>query len=272
MRRRYTRSRLSSARLRRDRLITLGLGLALALLAIWEIGALAVAHRRAPRDDDWRAATAAVDSGFQDGELVTFAPPWVDPVGRQWLGHRLALDDAARMDAGRYAGIWEVTIRGAASDDVKGLGAPVSEQTFGAVRVRHFQRKAPTVTWDTRTRGSIYEVAFTPRKCVRLGAVREGGPPVKQTFAGATLGTELHVAAGLTDFRDRKENWSTARVAALVDGVEVAAARVGNDGWVHLPVATTTPGTHEVAFQATVDTVGEKTNLNVCVAAEARTP
>ena len=249
----------------------LGLGLGLALLAIWEIGALAVAHRRAPRDDDWRRATAAVDSGFVAGELVTFAPAWVDPVGRMWLGHRIPLDDAARMDAGRYAGIWEVSIRGASSEDVRGLGAPTSDQTFGAVRVRHFARKAPTITWDTRARAAIYEVAFTPRKCVRLGAVRAGAP-TKQVFPAVPLGTELHVAAGLTDFRDRKENWSTARVAALVDGVEVAAARVGNDGWVHLPVAATTPGPHEVAFQATVDSVGEKTNLIVCVAAEARTP
>lgn len=249
------------------------LAAALVAIAIWEIGVLVQARVSAPTDADWRAATAAVDAAIKPGELVVFAPAWVDPVGRRWLGHHLSLDEAGRMDAARYAGIWEVTIRGAVAPDVRGLGAPASDTRHGAVRVRHFVQAPATVTWDLGARAGLYEVGFTPRRCLRVGAPQPGGPPARQKFTDVELGTELVVAAGLTDFRARKENWSTARLAVLVDGVEVSSGELTNEGgWVHLAPAVTTPGRHEVILEATVARVGEKTDLGVCVAAEARTP
>lgn len=247
------------------------LAAALALLAAWEVTVLLRARATAATEDDWQRAAGDVASGFAPGDLVVFAPAWVDPVGRQHLGHLLTVADAARMDAVRYGRIWEVSIRGAEAPEVAGL-RPTSVAQHGRVRVRHFVRPAPEVTWDLRARSTLEEVDFTPRRCLRLRELRADSPPAKVTFPGVPLGDTLAVAAGLTDFRARKENHGVALVRLLVDGQEVSRAEIGPDsGWVHLPPAPTTPGPHTVEIEAqVVPGRGTPVKLPVCVAAEAR--
>ena len=55
----------------------------------------------------------AVTADFKTGDLIVFAPRWLDPVGRRWLGSLLTVADAGRLDDARYARVWEVSIRGA---------------------------------------------------------------------------------------------------------------------------------------------------------------
>jgi hypothetical protein len=241
----------------------------LALLAAWEIGTLAHVHAAAPDDADWKAATALIRAEFKPGQdLIVFAPAWVDPVGRQWLGDHLGLDDLARMDAARYARLWEVSVRGAVPPETERLGAPTYTVHFGGVRVRRFEQKPASVIWAPQEGQEIQEVAHTPRRCVRgLG---------KHDFHAVSLGSTLQVYAGLADVWARRDNRAYARVRVLVDGQEVASASIGNDdGWKRLAPVTTTPGPHEVSFDVSVDPERgdpQKQRLDVCVAAEARTP
>jgi len=241
----------------------------LVLLAAWEIGQLAYVHAAAPGDSDWKAATALIRAELRPGQdLIVFAPDWVDPLGRKWLGDELTLDDLGRMDAARYARIWEVTVRGAEPPETEHLGAPTYTVHFGGVRVRRFEQKPAVVTWAPQQGQEIQEVAHAPRRCVR-GTGRHD-------YHAVSLGSTLQVYAGLADVWARKENRAFARVRVLVDGQEVGATSVGNDdGWKRLAPIATTPGLHEVSFDVALDPERgdpRRARLDVCLAAEARTP
>lgn len=243
----------------------------LVALAVWEIGTLVVARESAPKPEHWKAAAAAVRASAGPDALIVFAPRWLDPVGRRWLGDRISLDDAARMDAARYRQVWEVSIRGATAAEMAGQ-AVASEQHFGRIRVRQLLQPGATVTWDLRDRSRIHEVDFEPRKGVLL-ELRRDGQQQRLVFPGVTLADTLHVAAGLADHRARSENRATALLTVLVDGREVSRGYVGNDtGWLALPVASTRPGRHDVEFVARVHASRGPVRLAVCVAAESRLP
>lgn len=240
---------------------------ALAVLALWEIATLVRVRGAAPEDGDWRAAAGAVDAAFEPGDLIVFAPRWVDPVGRLWLGHRIPLEMAGRMDAARYRRIWELSIRGARAPETAGL-TPALDQRFGAVRLRRYDREAPAeVVWELAGK-DVVEVGHEPHRCVKLavGRRREEGT--------VTLGSQLVVYAGLADVWTRRDNFAWVDVRVLVDGEVVAERTIGNDdGWVALPVVATTPGPQRVALEAQVNpSRGDPRRARVepCVMAEAR--
>ena len=241
----------------------------LVLLAIWEMATLAHVHAAAPGDAEWKAAAALVRGELRPGQdLIVFAPAWVDPVGREWLGDELTLDDLGRMDAARYARIFELSVRGAEAPEVAHLGAPSLTVEFGGLRVRRFEQKPAAVTWAPQLGQDLQEVAHAPKRCVRgLG---------RHEYKAVTLGTTLQVYAGLADVWARKENRAFAKIRVLVDGTEVATASIGNDdGWKRLAPVVTTPGVHDVLVEAAVDPSRgdpQKQRLDVCLAAEARTP
>ncbi|TMQ03221.1 MAG: hypothetical protein E6J91_47835 [Deltaproteobacteria bacterium] len=128
---------------------------ALLLLAIsvWEVCAARCDATAVPAPDAaaWRAAAAAVRAGYRPGDLIVFAPAWIDPVGRYQLGDLIPLEAAARMDAARYARIWEVAIRGARSPDTAGL-APAEAEDHGGVAVRRYERAPAIVVGDVLER------------------------------------------------------------------------------------------------------------------------
>lgn len=241
----------------------------LLLLAIWEIAVLIEVRQSAPTPEDWKATAAAVRASSETDALIVFAPDWIDPVGRHWLGDRITLDDAARMDAARYRQVWEISIRGASAPDVAGE-IPVSEQTFGRVKVRQFIRAAPAIVWDLKDRSRIHEVGFRARKGVLL-ELRGADEHARLEFPHVGLGAELHVYAGLANYRSRDENHAIASLVVLVDGREVTRGQIDNEsGWLRLPVASTRPGPHTVEFLARVDRVKGPIHLAICVAAESR--
>ncbi len=239
----------------------------LVILGAWEIGVLWHSAEAAPRDDEWQRARASLNGQFQPGDLIVFAPPWVDPVGRRWFGDLMAVEDAARMDAARYARVWEVTIRGDHSPDATGTLA--SDQNFGAVHVRRFDRPAAQVLADLRARSKLREVDFTPRLCVPMR------PPYKVDLTTDTgLGTKLAVYGGIADFRSRRENQARALLRILVDGKEIAHASIGNDsGWFALPIISLPPDAKKIVFDSVIDPAHSKGGsgpLDLCIAAEAR--
>lgn len=244
---------------------------ALVVLAVWEVSVLVRA--RAASDTDWRLAAEAVSATFQKGDLILVAPTWADPVARKWLGALMTIDDLARMDAARYARLWEVTVRSERAPE--SLGAHLAwESSYGDVRVRLYTQEASQVVWDLRPRSRLLEVGFAPKMCVPFATINASTPEARFAIDDVVLGTELVVYAGLYDFRSRRDNRARALVRVLLDEKEVSRAVVGNEsGFAPLPVVTTRTGRHRLIFEASVDRTSqaeENVKLEVCVAAEAR--
>ena len=252
---------------------------ALVALSAWETVTLLRVHAAAPDGDDWAGVEKIVRAGWKPGDLVVFAPAWMDPVGREHLGDLLAVHDAARMDAARYGTIWEVSARGKRAPDAVGPVGPVgpvvavvpvvpvvSDETVGALRVRRHDHVAVPVAWDLRARSRLVEIDYAPHECAPLR------PPTSLDAGTVALAGHLVVYAGLADFRARRDNRAQARVRVAIDGKVVAERLVGNDdGWAALPPIATGPGPHHLVFTSeAVPLAGQPTNLDLCIAAESR--
>lgn len=142
-------------RQKRNPLLAILFAIAVAGLAVTEASVALVQTLRGPvPDGDWRAAADLIRSAFQPGDLIVFAPAWVDPVGRQFFGDLIPVEMAARADDDRYSRIWEVSIRGARSPEVAGWTLAASDER-GRVRLRRYDRPASspaaTVLYDLTT-------------------------------------------------------------------------------------------------------------------------
>jgi hypothetical protein len=253
----------------------------LIALAAWEVWATAAAPRGVPDDAAWARAAAAVRARHRDGELIVFAPPWVDPVGRMHLGDLISVDMAARMDGARFGAIVEVAIRGARAPEAAALTATATED-FDGVVVRWFSRAPAVVVADVRERlagikvtGAVArgpslelaEVGFAPRRCVEV--VPQPGQAVRVTFPQLPLGGALVGYVGLADVFTRRDVRAPGKLEVEIGGRVVAQATAGvDDGWVRFE-APTTPGAADVTFVATAVGAGARDRL-ICFAAEAR--
>lgn len=255
--------------------------LALVAVAMWSTCRVLGAGAGVPDDAAWKQAAARVRADHRPGELIVFAPRWIDPVGRLHLGDLISIDMAGRLDAARYGVIWELSIRGARAPETAGR-TPTATASFGGVTVRRFEQAAAEVLTDfapavrTATVGGapargpdhvLAEVGFAPHRCAQI--VPPSGGSVTLTYANVALGSSLAIGAGLADVFTRRDVRAPASLAVAIDGREVASLRFGvDDGWVTRTVATT-PGTATVTFTATA--IGKKSpNRLVCFAAEAR--
>lgn len=259
-------------------LAALGPAVLLVVISLWEVVVIARAGHDTGSESDWQRAAAAVRARHKPGELITFAPRWIDPVGRLHLGDLIDLDMAGRMDADRYGVIWELSIRGARPPETRGL-EPAWQQRFGDVTVRRFEREPVRVASDfvkllstaRRTGGvgrGLEEVGFEPHHCVRLTPMTGG--VVKVTYPKVRLGRKLVGYVGVSDVFTRRDFRAPGELRIAVDGKELLAKRVGvRDGWVRFEADTTPAAAATVEFSGRV--VGEKRGRrNLCFAAEAR--
>jgi hypothetical protein len=255
---------------------------ALLLVALWEIVTVARAGGDVGDERDWQRAAEAVRAEHQRGDLIVFAPDWIDPIGRLHLGDLIEIETAARMDAARYGTIWEVAVRGARAPEAR--GEPVaSRRRFGAVTVRRIERAPVEVLTDfvedfagARVAGAVVgrpavaleEVGFEPHRCVRVVPRPDGTATV--TYEGVRLGTSLVGYVGLADVFTRRDVRDPGRLAVRVDGRVVAEVEAGvEDGWVRFEAATEPGDGATVEFAATA--VGPAArDRRVCFAAEAR--
>jgi len=250
--------------------------LVLVLVAIWEVAATRCAATSVPGDAAWQLAARAVRAEHKPGDLIVFAPEWIDPVGRLHLGDLIPIDMAARMDAARYGRIWEVSIRDARSPDTRGLTA-ASSQTVSGVTVRQFTRTPATIVSDlrdalptARVEGparptlELTEVGFAPHRCIQVVPPAKG--TVRITFPQLPLGRELVGYAGLADIFTRRSPRGPGTLVAEIDGKQVGRLDVGvDDGWVRFAAATS-PGPHDVTFVLSAT----DPNRLICFTAEAR--
>ena len=249
--------------------------LLLVAISLWEVCAARRDAAAVPGDAAWHAAAERVRAGYRPGDLIVFAPAWIDPVGRMQLGDLISLDAAARMDAARYGRIWELAIRGARSPDTAGL-SPVSADDDGGVVVRRYERAPAIVVGDvldrlatatttgTRPTLELAEVGFAPHRCLQVSPAP--GTPLRVAFPGFPLGRELVGYVGIADVFTRRDVRSPVRLEVELAGRIIASAEAGvDDGWVRFAAATP-PGPAEVTFIARAPDPGRR----ICFAAEAR--
>ena len=249
--------------------------LLLVVISLWEVCAARRDAASVPGDAAWHAAAERVRAGYRPGDLIVFAPDWIDPVGRRELGDLIPLAAAARMDAARYGRIWELAIRGARSPDTAGL-APALVEDHGGVAVRRYERAPALVVGDVLDRlpGAISEgarptlelaeVGFAPHRCLQTSPVP--GTPLRIRFPAFPLGTELVGYVGIADVFTRRDVRSPGRLEVELAGKVIASAVAGvDDGWVRFAAATP-PGAADVTFIVRATDAGRR----ICFAAEAR--
>lgn len=224
-------------------------------IALWEIVATGAAG--VPGDAAWSRAAAVVRAEHRPGDLIVFAPGWVDPTGRMHLGDLIPIDMAARMDDARYGRIWELSIRGAHRD-----AQPVFERDVDGVLVRRYERTPVKVLADVRdllpARVVLAEVGFEPHRCIQVVPTS----PIRMTVA-LPAGT-LVGYAGLADVFTRRDIRAPATLEVEVAGKIVASVSPGvDDGWVRFE--TEVPA-GEVTFIARA----AAPNRLLCFAAEVR--
>jgi hypothetical protein len=245
------------------------------VISTWEVCSTPRLAASVPTDDAWEQAEKAVRAGYQPGDLIVFAPSWVDPTGRLHLGDLIPVDTAARMDAAKYGRIWEVSIRGAHAPEVAGL-TPAKSATANGVTVSFYSREPAVVVSDLKTAmGTITtdsgrpswelaEVGFEPHNCLQITPAPNH--PVRITFPQLALGSQLVGYVGLADVFTRRDIRAPGSLAVEIGGKQVAAVSAGvDDGWVKFS-APTTPGPADVTFIASA-TAPQRL---ICFMAEAR--
>ena len=249
--------------------------LLLVVISLWEVCAARRDAASVPGDAAWHAAAEQVRAGYRPGDLIVFAPDWIDPVGRSQLGDLIPLEIAARMDAAQYGRIWEVAIRGARSTDTTGISAADTEDHDGVVVRRYerapaivmsdvLERLATATTTGARPTLELAEVGFAPHRCLQVSPVP--GTPLRITFPQLPLGKELVGYAGIADVFTRRDVRSPGRLDVELAGKVIASATAGvDDGWVRFAAATP-PGAADVTFVVHAT----EANRRICFAAEAR--
>ena len=145
-------------------------------LAFIELVGSLVVRARVPEADDWHEAAAHITGAWAEGDQLTVAPRWADPLLRQAMG--VAMGDAFTNAIAAPVGLegtqrlWVVSIRGRASSLVPPDAVPEAVDTFGRVRVeRYFLGEGEQILFDfvdrlpeaTVTRGSSVCASTTGR-------------------------------------------------------------------------------------------------------------
>ena len=121
---------------------------AVPLVGIVELVAHVVELRSVVPEENMVAARDAVARDLKPDDLVTFAPYWNDPIGRETFGDSImTMKRAGRSDEARFPRAWEVSIRGE-HDEALAKWKPVSEQRFGRVTVSLLENPEPVKVID----------------------------------------------------------------------------------------------------------------------------
>jgi hypothetical protein len=259
---------------------------AVVALALIETAVALIAPVRAPTDANWAAAERDVRAGFQAGDLIVAAPAWADPIMRMHLGDLIPIATAGRMDAARYARIWEIDQRGARAPEGRD-GRLVAETRHGALTVRHVERNAATVTFDFLARWNEAQVSRVPIsggaaipcpmqgdrfQCPQIGfnyvkrqivevdtTLRQAllTQPVERSkvvveFPAVVLGRELAVATGMSNVWMRKAAKGTVDLTIAIDGRPAFRVTTSNQsGWLlsHIDTGARAGQTAAVRFE-----------------------
>jgi hypothetical protein len=167
--------------------------LLLGVAAVEVVGHFVVQSRVVPASD-WDAAAAHVREEWVEGDVVTVAPRWADPLLREAIGDRLDLASAGRSDLAPYRRLWSLSIRGHRAAEAP-EGAPDHAQAFGRVLVERWELpQDETILYDFVEHVEDAEVALLegaqPRPC---RWTRGGRPSGGGLGSGPITPAERHV-------------------------------------------------------------------------------
>jgi hypothetical protein len=116
-------------------------------LAITEATAHFIEVSRVPSHHDWTSAIERVRAEWQDGDTLTVAPRWADPLLRWSAGDLLDASASGASDLDAYRRLWSLSIRGHRPDAAP-PDAPELALMFGHVRLERWTLPPPRVTYD----------------------------------------------------------------------------------------------------------------------------
>lgn len=203
---------------------------ALICTAGWELWAGWQQHRAVARPEDFAAAAQAIRGEFQPGDLITIAPPWADALGRAELGDLMPLAMVGRADGRAYRRIFELSLRGARSDDTTGLVAE-SLRSFGRVQLLRYSQTPVAVPYDlvehfpeAQSSGGLVErrtleINYRPRYGLSLSLAQQTKTVLlfNNIPDEAWRGAELKLWLGLHDYYARKNARGPAEVVVDLD-------------------------------------------------------
>lgn len=253
------------------------------VLAAAESAFSLLAPSRVATDSEWESAAAEARASLQEGDLIVFAPTWVDPVGRLHLGDRIPVDMAARADADRYRRVWELSIRGARAPETA-RATLVRRSQHGRVSLALYEKQSVAVVYDftshvaearvteatprgderpcyldgdrafrcagVRVEPRTLEVDYLPRRGI-LAPV-DGDQVLRVEFDDVELGRTLAGYTGLADFFSRKNADGLVGFRVLIDGVErLRLEHANDDGWRRFSIDTAGESgrRHRVGFE-----------------------
>ncbi|HEX3772568.1 MAG TPA: hypothetical protein VHV30_16935 [Polyangiaceae bacterium] len=117
-------------------------------IGVLELGAQLVQARRHIDGGDWKRARDFVAGAAHPDDLVTFAPRWVDVIGREEFGPQVAtLEREARPDETRFARAFEVSMHGGHDARLEGWKR-IEDHDFGQVHVTTLENPSPAHVLD----------------------------------------------------------------------------------------------------------------------------
>jgi hypothetical protein len=223
-------------------------------VALIELAAQWIIEARVPTPDHWRAAHAHIARSRREGDLVTSAPLWTDPLARMHLGDLIALRDAARPDATRYTRAWVVSAYNHEHPDLVGWRTRTST-SFGRLTVHLMENPTPArVLYDfvDHVRTPDATVARNDSGALRECEFRAGFPVL-----GGGLGQGA--LAGPERYQCSHESWNYVGVTVIEDMQHRARRCI----WSHpvqgalmtttfhdVPLGTKIYGHHGLAYEA----------------------
>lgn len=122
--------------------------LAIPLVGTWELAAHLHQVSDVVTDDEWRDAQAGLARTLRPADGLLFAPRWVEPLGRRWMGPDLAtFERMTTPDITRYARVVELSIRGEHREELAGWSRG-EVQHFGRVEAIVWQNPRPAPVLD----------------------------------------------------------------------------------------------------------------------------
>lgn len=115
--------------------------------AALELFAHASIRNGVPADADYRAAAERLRAQLRPTDAVSVAPPWIDPIVRQYLGDQMPLAMVGRPDLAAYERLWTISIRGHRAVDAPDQTANL-ERHFGGVTLRRYALPRPTERYN----------------------------------------------------------------------------------------------------------------------------
>lgn len=127
--------------------LSVGLGVLFVGVVLFELTSALLSTLRTPSWRHYQQAGALLRQSFVAGDLITSAPPFIDPLVREQVGDLMPIAMLGRPDAQRYPHLLEIALGAHQAKDTVGL-TPDWQRRIGPLRVSRYSQRSLTVTYD----------------------------------------------------------------------------------------------------------------------------